>query len=283
MAPQWNGRQFLVGDQLQEVLCYDAADSHWSPELTELHEAEAGSTHPIDRASRELAIQSIEQFSGRRGILVLDVGCSSGFILDEIRRRLPEVELIGSDYIAAPLQTLARRLPGVPLLQFDLRKCPLPNGMIDAITALNVLEHIDDDRAALDHIFRILKPGGIAHIEVPAGPHLYDIYDEHLMHHRRYTLGGLQEMARTAGFDVLKATHLGAWMYPAFAWVKRTNRRLLQRSPDEKKRIVAGQIHATSQSALLRILLRAELALGRWIRYRWGIRCVIVLRKPIQI
>jgi SAM-dependent methyltransferase len=173
-------------------------------------------------------------------------------------------------------------LPGVPLLQFDLRKCPLPNAAVEAITALNVLEHIDDDQAALGHIFRVLKPGGIAHLEVPAGPHLYDIYDEHLMHHRRYALGPFEDMARAAGFEIVKATHLGAWLYPAFAWVKRKNRRLLERSSEEKQRIVAGQIHATSQSALLRMLFRAELALGRRLSYRWGIRCVLILRKPVH-
>ena len=282
VPPQWDGRQFLVRGQTQDVLCYEAADSHWSSELTEMHEAEAGSTHPIDRASRALAIQSLEHFTAGRGLIVLDVGCSSGFLLEEIRARRPEAELIGSDFIAPPLQALARRLPGVPLLQFDLRKCPLPDAAVEAITALNVLEHIDDDAAALGHIFRVLKPGGITHLEVPAGPHLYDIYDEHLMHHRRYTLGPLQDMARAAGFEVLKATHLGAWMYPAFAWVKRKNRRLLQLPPEEKKRIVAGQIHATSHSVVLRMLLRAELALGRRISYRWGIRCVLVLRKPAR-
>src|SRR5689334_697018 len=123
--PQWNGRQFVLGDQTQNVLCYEAADSHWSSELTQLHEAEAGAHHPIDHASRTLAIQSLEKFTASRGIAILDVGCSSGFLLEAIRQRLPEVELIGSDYIAAPLHALARRLPGVPLLQFDLRKCPL--------------------------------------------------------------------------------------------------------------------------------------------------------------
>ena len=49
-----------------------------------------------------------------------------------------------------------------------------------------MLEHVEDDQAAIRQVYRILQPGGVAVIEVPAGPDLYDIYDRQLMHHRRY-------------------------------------------------------------------------------------------------
>lgn len=280
VAPVWQGDQFTVAGEARAVLRYDAAESHWSPELTGLHEAEAGANHPIDVASRALAIRSIKRWLPARDALVIDVGCSSGFLLQELRARAPGLALIGSDYIEGPLHALARQCPGVPLLQFDLRQCPLPDACVHGVTALNVLEHIDDDGAALRQVRRILKPGGLAHVEVPAGPQLYDIYDEHLMHHRRYTLAQLKTRARDAGFEVLSATHLGAWIYPAFAWVKRKNRRLLSRPAEEKKRLVAGQIRQTAQSPLLRLVLQAELAAGRVISYGWGIRCVVVLRRP---
>jgi len=278
--PKWDGKRFLVDGKPQDLLCYQFAESHWTAELTELHEAEAGSNHPIDCASRALAIRSIEKFLPHEDVVVLDVGCSSGFLLREIHQCVPDIELIGSDFIFAPLKGRLEPLLEVPLLQFDLRKCPLPDACVDGVTALNVLEHIDDDAVALRHIARILKPGGIAHIEVPAGPHLYDIYDEHLMHHRRYTLDQLRELARKAGFEIIKATHLGAWPYPAFAYVKRRNRRLLSRPAEEKKRLVANQIRSTSHSALLRLLLKTELAFGNLINYGRGIRCVVILRKP---
>ena len=261
------------------VLAYEAAASNWSPELTTLHEVEAGSNHPIDQASRMLAVQSLQRFTRRRDIIVVDVGCSSGFLLEELRQAEPEMALVGSDFLLQPLNMLARRLPGIPLIQFDLRKCPLPDRCVDAVTALNVLEHIDQDAVALRQIWRILKSDGLAHIEVPAGAHLYDIYDEHLMHHRRYELKQLAQMAREAGFEVLKASHLGVLMYPAFAWVKRKNRQFLSRPAEEKQQIVARQIRTTSHSRTLRALLRLEIAIGKALSYPCGIRCVIVLRK----
>lgn len=277
--PVWTGRGF---EGEQRVLAYDAGQSHWSAELTELHEAEAGADHPIDLASRALAVRTLTGHLPARGAgaTVIDVGCSSGFVIEDIQRALPEAALIGADYLLAPLEKLGARLPELPLLQFDLRRCPLPDACVDAVTALNVLEHIDDDRAALGHIARILKPGGVAHIEVPAGPGLYDIYDEHLMHHRRYRLADLLGLARACGFQVLQGTHLGCLVYPMFALVKKRQRRLLSASPEVKRRQVAAQISQTSRSRLLAAAMQAELALGRHFSFPFGIRCIAVLQKP---
>ncbi len=110
----------------------------------------------------------------------------------------------------------------MPLLQFDLRDCPLPDNSVDAVLMLNVLEHIDHDGLAMHHVRRVLRPGGVAVIEVPAGPELYDVYDELLMHYRRYTARGLRSLIEGCGLEVVRFTHLGALLYPAFYVVKRS-------------------------------------------------------------
>jgi ubiquinone/menaquinone biosynthesis C-methylase UbiE len=278
-APAWTGTGFMVGDRSMRVVSYQTEPSHWSEDLTALHETESGRDHAIDRASRRLVVRTMRRLAGLSSPIILDVGCSSGYILEELRSRLPHADLIGADYLRGPLESLARRIPDIPILQFDLRRCPLPNDCVDGITCLNVLEHIDDHDGALGHIYRILKPGGLAHIEVPAGPELFDIYDESLMHHRRYRLGELVSMARTTGFTVEKATHLGFMVYPAFWWVKRRNRRHLSAPPEEKMRLVARQIRSTRTQPLLAAMIRLETVLGRVFSYPCGIRCVVVLRK----
>lgn len=279
LRPRWNGRNFEWGDQTCRVLAYDGESSHWSEYLTSLHEIEAGHDHPIDLASRRLAVSSMERLAVNAPI-ILDAGCSSGFVLEDLRQMLPHARLIGADYLRGPLEGLAQRMPDIPILQFDLRRCPLPTACVDGVTSLNVLEHIDDHQTALAEIHRILKPGGLAHIEVPAGPALYDIYDEHLMHHRRYRLADLVSLARQTGFVVEKATHLGCLVYPAFYWVKHRNRRKLSLPADEKNRLVIAQIRATRSNPLFAILLKLETAVGRHLSYPWGIRCVCRLRKP---
>ena len=215
IKPQWNGRHFTLGGQASRVLAYDAETSHWSDDLTSLHEAEAGHDHPIDLASRRLAVSSMGRLHASAPI-ILDVGCSSGFVLEDLRQTLPQASLIGADYLRGPLEGLAQRMPDIPILQFDLRKCPLPGACVDGVSCLNVLEHIDAHETALAEIYRILRPGGIAHIEVPAGPALYDIYDEHLMHHRRYCLTDLVSLARKIGFIGRKSYPPRIRCFPCF-------------------------------------------------------------------
>jgi len=270
---------FDVGGQRARVLCCGSDVSNWSDALAALHESLAGRRHPIDLASRSLAVDSMRRI-GEGHPIVIDLGCSLGPILEDLHRSLPHAHLIGADYLLGPLEKQAERLPEIPFLQFDLRKCPLPDACVDGVTCLNVLEHIDDDVAALGHIFRIIRPGGVAHIELPAGPGLYDIYDQYLMHHRRYKLGHLLTMARRVGFVVERATHLGFFAYPGFWAVKKRNRRRLGLPPEDRERIVASQIQWTCSSRVFGALVRLELALGRALSYPWGIRCIAILRKP---
>jgi len=278
-TPVWCGEAFVLGDERRRILEFDQADSHWSPELTAFHEEEAGANHPIDCASRQLAVTFLKRFLRAEAPVILDVGSSSGYVLREIQRSLPNAAVIGSDYLLPPLLTLAKRMPELAILQFDLLRCPLPDDCVDAVTALNVLEHIDRDEEALAQIHRVLRPGGVTYIEVPAGPGLFDIYDEQLLHHRRYRLRDLAAMARRVGFEVLRKTHLGFLVFPAFWLVKKRNRRLLSLSKGRKREIVAAQIRRSQQSKVLVGCLTLERFLGGTVSYPWGIRCVVVGRK----
>ena len=278
--PIWTGHGFRIGTQESHLLVFDTGQSHWSPELTALHEEEAGTNHPIDNASRKAAVHSLRRFITAAAPIILDVGCSSGYALQEIREALPRAILIGSDYIVAPLAHLAEVMPNLPILQFDLRRCPLPDACVDAVTALNVLEHIDRDEEALRQIYRILRPGGIAHIEVPAGPHLYDIYDKHLMHHRRYRLGDLTAMTQRVGFSVLKASHLGFFVYPAFSLIKKRNQRRMRADhPSDGAKKVKTHIRQSRGNILMQILTGLESWLAPLTTFPIGIRCLLVLRK----
>ena len=279
LPPRWNGHKFEMDGKTSHVLIYQASESNWSDDLTSLHENEAGRDHPIDIASRQLAVQSMRNLGSDSKKSILDVGCSSGFVLEDLKRALPEVNLMGSDYLRGSVESLAQRMPNLPLLLFDLRQCPLPPACIDGITCLNVLEHIDDDFAAMRHMYRILKPKGVLHLEVPAGPALFDIYDEHLLHHRRYSLKEITQLARQAGFQVKRATHLGFFVYPAFWCAKQRNRRKLNWPKAKKTSLVVNQIRNSRKNIFLRWAVRLEIILSRVINFPVGIRCVVVLTK----
>jgi len=279
--PVWTGHGFSTSSGLRHVLAYAVAESGWTDDLTIFHEDTAGSNHPIDRASRASALAQIASL-GRPDAVLLDAGCSSGFFVQEVRRHFPRSMVIGADFVQGPLEQLAEQAPDLPLLQFDLRTCPLPEACVDAVVLLNVLEHIDDDLAAMRQVQRILRPGGLAIIEVPAGPELYDVYDELLMHHRRYRMREIQLLVRRSGLEVVRASHLGALIYPPFYLVKQWNKRYLSRAKASKQQVVAQNIRSTNSSHLLDLVLRLELSVGRRIDWPVGIRCLVTGRKAVD-
>lgn len=288
IQPTWTGHGFQLGNANAPVLSYGDNQSGWSDDLTLLHEDNAGTTHFIDLASRAHALSEMRNgLPSTSQSVIMDIGCSSGFMLREYRDNLPGVLIMGSDVVRGPLERLAREIPDIPLLHFDLVQCPLPDASLDGISMLNVFEHIQDDLSALKQVYRILKPGGVAVIEVPSGPDLFDSYDRTLMHYRRYNLRDLVKMARLTGFQVVKQSHLGVFLYPGFWLVKKKNRLLdalrPEHSIEERARkdeaVISQEIRTTGGNPLFRWLMNQELHLGEHISYPFGIRCLLTLKK----
>lgn len=279
-APVWDGCCFRVGKDSRAVLKYSRNESAWNASLTGLHEEAASSDHPIDIASRRAALAALRSHLSPGPRAILEVGSSSGFLLPLIRAGFPGACVIGSDAFPDALHAFAAQRPGFPLLQFDLTRCPLPDACLDAVVALNVLEHIEDDAAALIQVFRVLKPGGLAYVEVPAAPWLYDIYDEMLRHHRRYSAAGLARLAARAGLRVEWLSHLGFVVFPLFALAKKRQQRLMRTAAEDKRAQVVRSISVSRHSRGLAVALALEERLGRVFRFPFGIRCLSVLRKP---
>lgn len=281
--PVWTGNGFKIGSENVSILQYNACDAGWTADLTEFHEAEADrGNHYIDRASRLHACNEVKKklFSDQ---VVLEIGSSSGYLLRDIKNAVPGIFIIGSDCIPEPLEKIAEYHPDIPLIQFDLVSCPLPDNCVDVIVALNVLEHIENDDTALRQIYRILKPGGNAIIEVPANPDLYDFYDEQLKHFRRYTLVDLISKAKKAGFTLETRSHLGFFVYPGFRFVKLRNKQKMKHIRVQQKDSVKQLINlgGSITNKTLHCVMQIELKLGKMIPYPCGIRCLVTLKKDL--
>jgi SAM-dependent methyltransferase len=252
---------------------------NWSEDLEELHE-ESSRTHFIDVWTRRAMLARVARLP--EGPTVIDIGCSTGHLLEDLRRAIPDASLIGVDLVAGGLRKAHENVPGAELLQADACALPLADASVDAALSANLLEHVPDDGRALAEIFRILRPGGCAVIVVPVGPGNYDYYDRFLGHERRYARGELARKADAAGFEVLEDIHLGAPLYPAFWAVKQRNRRRhshLQGEPLEAK--VREDIERTRDSALGRFACRVEeRLLARGVKLPFGIRGLTVLARP---
>lgn len=282
VTPRWTASGFSLHGRHCAVLDFEAGESGWSEDLTQFHEeATSEGQHPIDVASRRRARAALRRHlsTDPSELVLLEAGCSSGFLLRELVHEWPDSLVIGSDYLLEPLKVLARRLPHVPLLRFDLVTCPLPSASVDAVVLLNVLEHIEDHVAAMGQVARVLRPGGIAVVEVPAGPGLYDVYDRYLHHFRRYHLGELARLAEDAGLTVIERSHLGFFVYPAFVAVKRRNRRWLDAPEAVQRAKVEQAIRSSGSGPLLRWAMAVEERLAPMVSYPVGIRCVIAASK----
>ena len=251
--------------------CRPDGNFGWSDDMAEVLE-EPTRNHFIDIYNRRVAIEGVKaKLSG--GSCYLDMGCSSGYLLEEVLKRFPGVEAIGADYFKAGLLQCHSRLPQVPLFQDDLVNCKFPGNIFDVVTCLNVLEHIQYDNAAIKQLFRILKPGGVLAVTVPMHQGLYDIYDDVHGHCRRYALGELQDKFEAAGFKVKRLNYFGVFVFGPFCMVKLVNKiRYRNISESQKKKIVINQIKETERFPFMDKLCEIEYSLGLKILYPFGIR-----------
>jgi hypothetical protein len=125
-----------------------------------------------------------------------------------------------------------------------------------------------------------LKPGGVVVIEVPAGPHLYDVYDKQLLHARRYRMHDLVALLQKAGFEILERSHLGFFLYPGFWVVKKRNQEFLRQDSAVQREIVRREIRRSRASRLMKGIMSLEARVRNWVYLPWGIRCLVTCRRP---
>jgi len=129
---------------------------------------------------------------------IFDLGCGPGNMLGRLQRF---GTAIGSDFSREAL-AFARGKGLSRLLSADSTALPLSSGSIDCLVALDVLEHIEDDGAALREIARVLRVGGIFVFGVPAFPVLWRHHDVMYGHYRRYRKPEFVEKVGKAGLTV---------------------------------------------------------------------------------
>jgi SAM-dependent methyltransferase len=271
----------LTDGTLAPFLSYvgDDAAVNWSDELEDLHE-ESSRDHFIDCWTREAIVERVGAVPPDGAIA--DLGCSTGYLLEDLAAAFPRARLFGVDMVAPGLRKAHELVPDARLLRADVCVLPLADASLDAVVSANLLEHVPDDVGALREVRRVLRPGGRAVFVVPAGPGTYDYYDRFLGHERRYGHGELAAKARDAGLEALEDAHLGSLLYPAFWAVKKRNRRRFDdlRGAELEER-VGRDIANTRDSRVGAWACGLERALlRRGIRLPFGIRGLTVVRRP---
>lgn len=97
---------------------------------------------------------------------------------------------------------------------------PFPERNFDLIALFDVLEHLDDDVAALHTLRTRLKPGGWLLVTVPAYPFLWSRHDKLHHHKRRYMARSLRAAIENAGYRVHYLSYFNTWLLPFIAVVR---------------------------------------------------------------
>lgn len=142
----------------------------------------------------------------------LDIGCGTGDFIQRIADD-PRLEITGSEVYLKGLVYAKKNQPGVEFIQFDATKGRIGE-QFDIITAFDVIEHVDDDLAALSNIAQMLQKEGVTIISVPQHMFLWSALDEIVKHERRYSRKELLDKMTRSGLSVRYATSFVFTLFP---------------------------------------------------------------------
>ena len=129
---------------------------------------------------------------------VLEVGCGVGNFSALIAEH-PRVSSLLSVDLSEEALARCRGVVSSPKVEFRRADLFGVEGPFDAIVCMHVIEHIEDDRAALEHMLDALAPGGTLFLVVPAHQALFTWFDAAVGHHRRYSKRMISELVEALG------------------------------------------------------------------------------------
>lgn len=168
--------------------------------------------------------QNVKQTPGQARPVILDIGCGTGMMLEDLEKI---GDATGLDFSMVALEYCRKR--GIRNVgRADVRHLPVKDNSVDVITALDLIEHIEDDHGLMREFQRVLKPGGIAIMSVPAHKSLWSGHDVALHHFRRYEKPEFRQLVEEAGLRPRKYSYGMATAYLPAVTI-RTAKKLLGR------------------------------------------------------
>nr|WP_294809781.1 class I SAM-dependent methyltransferase [uncultured Sphingomonas sp.] len=169
-------------------------------------------THWWYRARRDILADYLTRWGGLPGdARILEIGCGTGHNLPMLAQ-FGEIDAIEIDETAGA--KASERL-GKPV-----GTSPLPElvgvepGSYDLVAVLDVIEHVEDDVAALKAIATALRPGGKILITVPAHQWMWSAHDVVNHHKRRYSKAGFEALLAKAGLQGRKLGYFNSLLFP---------------------------------------------------------------------
>src|SRR3989344_1670650 len=210
----------------------------------------------------------------REKIKILDFGCGSGILVDELARY--GYQACGLDVSEEAIKF--GLFQGIKNLEvINGYKINFQNNIFDAVFALDVLEHLKDEKLVLDEIKRVLKPGGVFIIMVPAHMFLWGVQDGISHHYRRYTMNSLLkkiEDEKAVSLKVLKKAYFNTFLFLPIAFF-----RIVSRIFDIKGRESDFDINSPLINRFFFSIFNFERKILKYASFPFGISILLVLKK----
>ncbi|MCY1054265.1 methyltransferase domain-containing protein [Nannocystis sp. SCPEA4] len=211
---------------------------------------------------RHVILDILERWRPEGALRILDVGGACSLISQEMTR-FGEVTVVEPD---VPTAEFAARELGL-----DVRPGSLPDdlpveGQFDVVTLFDVLEHIDDEDPAMAAVARLVRPGGLLVVTVPALPILWSDHDVSVHHRRRYTKATLRPVLERAGFRIERLSYHTCLLFPlVFAQRMASRLRGLKATAEYDVKVPASPLNRALLAVMeteRRLLRRVDLPIG---------------------
>jgi SAM-dependent methyltransferase len=207
---------------------------------------------------------------------LLDIGCGTGFNVAYLEAN-GYSQVTGLDFSTEALMFCRSR--HLPYLICGDGVCPpFSHHSFDIILALDLIEHLEDDRQALREITRLLKPNGSLIIFTPAFNFLWGLQDEVGQHYRRYTACDLRQKLQAVGLRIDKLTYANTFLFP-FIWAGRL---ALRWRGNKIRGTSENDLHPAWSNKLLQAIFAAERPLLRRVNFPFGVSLLCIARKSDQ-
>jgi SAM-dependent methyltransferase len=177
----------------------------------ELQTHQAEDRHWWYRGRRKVLERVVEDLRLPARARILDAGCGSGRNMVELARH---GTVTGIELSEASV-SLARERGAGEVIAGSVLEMPFEADSFDLAASLDVIEHLEDDLAALRELRRVVAPGGSLLVTVPAYQWLWSGHDEINHHFRRYTRRSLQRAGEQAGWHQVRTTYFNSLLLPA--------------------------------------------------------------------
>jgi ubiquinone/menaquinone biosynthesis C-methylase UbiE len=202
---------------------------------------------------------------------LLDCGAGTGIFAAEMNE-LCDVTVM--DTFEESLALLRKRFLSDRVITLEGGEVPLSNQSIEYVTALDVLEHVPDDRGVVKGFARMVKPGGLAAVTVPASMSLWSDWDVGLQHYRRYDRPQLVNLFDEQEWELVQVNYTNVLVFPLVWLIRRlqSGRKTDQTAARAEDKLPPGWLNGLLKWQFVRLAMS-------WLPMPFGVSLVLVARR----